>query len=521
MSDNKSRAILGSAATLFALSLLNKGFGFVKSVTIASVFGATIETDAYYVAEGLMQNALIPIADAFAVSFLPIYIGIRKNNSKDSYRFTSRAITDVFLLALLLSGVLYIVSPVILRIILPTYEENQICLSVEYFRILIWGMCFYMSNQLLQSLLNAEKEYGYSSFTAMLNNLILTVAVLLLGYRFGLHAMAVAVPFSYLAQYVFLQIKSRNYGRMTLQYGMNDSRIWLLFRRAFPVFFGNAVYELNQLVDRSLLSGMEEGSVTAVSYAAVLYQFASNLITIPMTTIIYTELAESFASARMDEGAAKLEKGIHISLVLCVPLTLFVMVTSKVIVQITYGRGAFDEQAVVMTAQGLACYSLCYLAYCINLLLNRASYSLGDTILPMKMGLGTVGINIVLSITLSRVIGLKGIVLATAIATSIICVCTLWIFNRKKMSIHLRQFSRSGIIITVAAAVATWICFLWLRWANGMNIFLVFVAAAILEFGIYAVLLTIAKDAVCLEMTALLNDCFKNIMNKIRKKFNV
>ena len=54
MSDNKKKAILSSAVLLFVLSLVNKGLGFIKSMTIASVFGATIQTDAYYVAEGLM-----------------------------------------------------------------------------------------------------------------------------------------------------------------------------------------------------------------------------------------------------------------------------------------------------------------------------------------------------------------------------------------------------------------------------------------------------------------------------------
>ena len=114
MGNHKGKAILGSAALLFVLSLLNKGLGFIKSITIASVFVATIETDAYYVAEGLMQNALIPIADAFAVSFLPIYIGIRERDRKDSYCFTSRTIRDVFLLALAFAGVLYVTAPGIL-----------------------------------------------------------------------------------------------------------------------------------------------------------------------------------------------------------------------------------------------------------------------------------------------------------------------------------------------------------------------------------------------------------------------
>lgn len=500
MSDNKKKAILSSAVLLFVLSLVNKGLGFIKSMTIASVFGATIQTDAYYVAEGLMQNALIPISEAVAVSFLPIYITIKEKNKEEAHKFTSRTITDIFLLALVLSGILYVVAPVLLKLMLPSYTADQVAMSVYYFRILIWGMCFYMSNQLLQSLLNAEKQYGFSSFTAMMNNLILTAAVLLMGHRFGLSAMAMAVPFSYIAQYLFLQIRSRDYGRLTIRYGWRDSRIWKLCLQAAPIFFGNAICELNQLVDKSLLSGMETGSVTAVSYASVLYQFASNLISIPMTTIIYTELAESFAAGKKEEGGAKLEKGIHISLFFCIPLSLFVMIAANLVVEITYGRGAFDAQAVAMTSEGLRYYGLCFLAYCLNALLFRACYSLNDTMLPMKVGLGTVSLNIVLSIILAHLMGLKGVVLATAIANTLTCLVTLYIFNRTKLTIHLRRFIRPVLTIGVSSVVGLGACMLWMKSGIIANSILLFITSAMIHFGVYVVLVVISRDDMALEV---------------------
>ena len=500
MSDNKKKAILSSAVLLFVLSLVNKGLGFIKSMTIASVFGATIQTDAYYVAEGLMQNALIPISEAVAVSFLPIYITIKEKNKEEAHKFTSRTITDIFPLALVLSGILYVVAPMLLKLMLPSYTADQVAMSVYYFRILIWGMCFYMSNQLLQSLLNAEKQYGFSSFTAMMNNLILTAAVLLMGHRFGLSAMAMAVPFSYIAQYLFLQIRSRDYGRLTFRYGWRDSRIWKLCLQAAPIFFGNAICELNQLVDKSLLSGMETGSVTAVSYASVLYQFASNLISIPMTTIIYTELAESFAAGKKEEGGAKLEKGIHISLFFCIQLSLFVMIAANLVVEITYGRGAFDAQAVAMTSEGLRYYGLCFLAYCLNALLFRACYSLNDTMLPMKVGLGTVSLNIVLSIILAHFMGLKGVVLATAIANTLTCLVTLYIFNRTKLTIHLRRFIRPVLTIGVSSMVGLGACMLWMKSGIIANSILLFITSAMIHFGVYVVLVVIFRDEMALEV---------------------
>ncbi len=509
MSDNSKKMIFGSAMTLFVLSLLNKGLGFVKSMVIASAFGATLQTDAYYVAEGLMQNALIPISDALAVSFLPVYIGIRENCREDAKVFTSRTVTDIFLLSFVLSGLLYAAAPWLLRLILPSYTEEAVRLAVFYFRILIWGMCFYMSNQLLQSLLNAEKEYGYSSFTAMLNNLILTAAVFCLGKHFGLNVMAAAVLFSYAVQYLFLQAKSWRYGHPSVRYGLRDERIRKLCVQVFPVFLGNAIWELNSLVDRSLLSAMEEGAVTAVSYAVVLYQFASNLIGIPLTTIIYTELAESFSEGRMEEGGAKLEKGIHISLFFCIPISLFIVAASALIVQITYGRGAFSAEAVGMTAQGLRYYGLCLLAYCINVLLTRACYSLNDMALPMKVGVGTVSLNIVLSVTLSRFMGLRGVVLATLIANTLTSFLILLIFHRTKMTVHLRRFVKPAVRIVLASAAATAACAAWLYLGPVRNEILLFISAACVEFGLYAVLVLLSGDETGREMVAVIGSVIR------------
>lgn len=502
----KKNTFLDAAVILFFLTFVNKLLGFVKSMTIASIYGATIQTDAYYVAEGLMQNVLISISEALAVSFLPVYIGIREKNREDSSRFASRTMTDVFLLAIVVSVGLYISSPVLFRILFPTYTASESSLAVSYFRIMVWGMCFYMSNQLLQSLLNAEKDYAFSSLAAMMNNVILTAVVFLFGHQFGLPAMAVAVPVSYIVQYVFLQVKSRYYGRVTLKYGLRDSRITRLCIQTLPIFWGNAFSEINQLVDKSLLSAMEDGTVTAVSYASVLYQFASNMIGIPMTTIIYTELAESFAAGKIQEGIEKMKKGIHISLYFCIPITAFIMLTAKLIVQIAFARGAFGAQAVEMTAQGLQCYILYLTAYCINTLLFRACYSLGDTSMPMKIGLGTVSLNIVLSIVLSRFLGLRGVVLATAISNILTCIIALLLFHKKKHPIPFEYFVKPLVKILFAVAVSTVMSNLWLR-AGLMKIAIInFIMAAIIEFGCYILISIICREEVVMDCIGLVKN---------------
>ena len=83
--------------------------------------------------------------------------------------------------------------------------------------------------------------------------------------------------------------------------------------------------------------------------------------------------------------------------------------------------------------------------------------------MPMKIGLGTVSLNIVLSIVLSRFLGLRGVVLATAISNILTCIIALLLFHKKKHPIPFEYFVKPLIKILFAVAVSTVMSNLWLR----------------------------------------------------------
>ena len=130
-------------------------------MTIASIYGATIQTDAYYVAEGLMQNVLISISEALAVSFLPVYIGIREKNREDSSRFASRTMTDVFFWLSWYLLVCIFHRRYCFESCFRTYTASESSTGSIVFSDHGVGYVLFMSNQLLQSLLNAEKDYAF------------------------------------------------------------------------------------------------------------------------------------------------------------------------------------------------------------------------------------------------------------------------------------------------------------------------------------------------------------------------
>ena len=109
-------------------------------------------------------------------------------------------------------------------------------------------------------------------------------------------------------------------------------------------------------------------------------------------------------------------------------------------------------------------------------------------------------LNIVLSIILAHFMGLKGVVLATAIANTLTCLVTLYIFNRTKLTIHLRRFIRPGLTIGVSSMVGLGACMLWMKSGIIANSILLFITSAMIHFGVYVVLAVIFRDEMALEV---------------------
>ena len=96
--------------------------------------------------------------------------------------------------------------------------------------------------------------------------------------------------------------------------------------------------------------------------------------------------------------------------------------------------------------------------------------------------------------------GLKGVVLATAIANTLTCLVTLYIFNRTKLTIHLRRFTRPVLTIGVSSIVGLGACMLWMKSGIIANSILLFITSAMIHFGVYVVLVVIFRDEMALEV---------------------
>ena len=79
------------------LSIFLKGIGFLNRIVIAAYFGATVNTDAYYVATGLIEGILSIVLASASVCLIQIYISASKEEKKKAISFY----LELFLVVLL------------------------------------------------------------------------------------------------------------------------------------------------------------------------------------------------------------------------------------------------------------------------------------------------------------------------------------------------------------------------------------------------------------------------------------
>lgn len=141
---------------------------------------------------------------------------------------------------------------------------------------------------------------------------------------------------------------------------------------------------------------------------------------------------------------------------LVLPLAALIFVFSKEIVQILFGRGAFNENTVLFVSRALKIYALGIVGASFRDVLNKVFYSMKDTKIPMINGMIAVAVNIGLNILLVKKFEYLGLALATSVSATV-CTILLLIQMCKKMDGFkyrkaIRTFMKAFLAMTCMCA---------------------------------------------------------------------
>jgi putative peptidoglycan lipid II flippase len=233
-----------------------------------------------------------------------------------------------------------------------------------------------------------------------------------------------------------------------------------------PRILGLLFVQLHFLVNISLASRLESGSVAALNYAWLLMLLPLGVFAQAIATAIFPTFAAQVAAGQ--EQAMRLTFGQIIRMVffLTIPAAVGLIVLGTPIIRLLLEHGAFGPESTALVAVALRAFALGLVAHAAVEIGVRAFYALHNTWTPVLVGMGAMALNILLSLVWVGPLGLPGLALANSTATGLEMVCLLWLLGRRLGGLALGRLGgtllRSAAATTVMA-VAIW---LWLGWVD-------------------------------------------------------
>lgn len=180
---------------------------------------------------------------------------------------------------------------------------------------------------------------------------------------------------------------------------------------------GVGAVQVNSFVDTLFARAVDLSGPAYLYYAIRIYQLPLALFGVALASALLPPLARARQAEDQKQFFALLQFAFRKSLSLMIPITMGVLIFGESIVNFVYGRGAFDEKALLETTYCLWGYVIGLIPAVMILILAPAFYARKDFKMPLKAALVSVGVNLLLNLLF--VYGYQLPSAAIALATSV------------------------------------------------------------------------------------------------------
>jgi len=417
--------------------LFSRILGFIRDLLSASILGANIYSDIFFVAFKLPNLFRRIFAEgAFTQSFLPAY-SIAKY--KPSFAFNT--LKKFFLIILTLSIGITIFSNYITEILAFGFDKEAKQIASPLIAINFYYLDFIFLVTFLASLLQYKNHFATTAFSTALLNISLIIS-LLLSYNKPpltiIYYMSIGVIGGGILQLITHIIAGYKFKiDKLLLIGCQSKKQPEVaeekFNKAFlPSILGNSTAHISAFLDTWLATFLVSGSISYLYYANRLFQLPLALFAIATSIAIFPKLSKYLNNNQEKEAFEILKKGFWFLFGILSIATIIGFFGAELIVKLLFERGAFTHTDTINSAFVLQMYILGLLPFGLVKIFSSYLYSTHKHLKAAKISALSLGGNIILSLILIYPLGAAGLALASTLTGYILFILTIKEFGFEK-----------------------------------------------------------------------------------------
>ena len=446
-----------SAGLMTALTIVSRVTGFIRTWAMAAAIGMSLLSSSYQVANNL-PNMLyeLVMGGMLVTAFLPVYMGVRREQGRDA---SNEYVGNLLGILLLLLGGISVLGTVFA----PGFIWTQSFLSGDggsmntaafMFRFFAIQILFYGLGSVFSGVLNAHRDYFWSTFAPVLNNVIVIASFMgfapvsaQFGERVGIILIAAGTTFGVFVQMACQIPALGKHGvHPHIHIDFKDPALRQTVTLGIPTLLATVcMFVSTSITNAAALVVQPETGPSVIAYARLWYTLPYALIAASLSTALYTELSHDAQEKDYDSVRMGISRGVAQMLFFLIPFALYLIVFARPLNMI-YCAGKFDESGVALVSEFLVYLALSLPLYGVVVLMQKSFSALLD-MKPygrycLYSAIGQAGSVLLFGVALGY--GMPAIALSYVVDYVILVGCSLWWLRRRLHGLQVTSILHGG-----------------------------------------------------------------------------
>ncbi len=455
---------LAIAAAIVAFGFIgSRLLGIVRTVAIASAFGASPDVDAYNIAFRIPDLIFQVLAGAtLGSAFIPVFARLYRRDGEDAaWRLASHVVNLVTAATAALCVVAFIFAPLIVPLLAPGLgkdigrHDELTGKAVTLTRIMLLSPLLFAMSGMVTGILNGRQRFLLPALAPMLYNLAIILGALVLADRWGVNGLAFGVVTG-AALHLLVQVPGLFRERMKYQFGFgrHDPAVREVARLMGPRVIGLAAAQFNFVVTGFFASRVGASAISQLTYAWLLATLPLALFGMALSTAVFPRLADHVADEDMESLRATISRVLRVIMFLTIPAALGLAILREPATVVLLERGEFTRLDSLITASALGWYCLGIVPQAGIEIHSRGFYALGDTRTPVILAVSAVVLNLVVSALLWQRFEHEGLAFSVSLAAWCEWAALYFLYSRRTHSPAAADLRAIGVVALAASVMA-------------------------------------------------------------------
>lgn len=446
-----------SAGLMTVLTIVSRVTGFIRTWAMAAAIGMSLLSSSYQVANNL-PNMLyeLVMGGMLVTAFLPVYMGVRREQGREA---SNEYVGNLLGILLLLLGGISVLGTVFA----PGFIWTQSFLSGDggsmdtaafMFRFFAIQILFYGLGSVFSGVLNAHRDYFWSTFAPVLNNVIVIASFMgfapvsaQFGERAGIILIAAGTTLGVFVQMACQIPALGKHGvHPHIHIDFKDPALRQTIALGIPTLLATVcMFVSTSITNAAALVVQPETGPSVIAYARLWYTLPYALIAASLSTALYTELSHDAQEKDYDSVRTGISRGVAQMLFFLIPFALYLIVFARPLNMI-YCAGKFDESGVTLVSEYLVYLALSLPLYGVVVLMQKSFSALLDmkpySRYCLYSAIGQAGSVLLFGVVLG--FGMPAIALSYVVDYVILVGCSLWWLRRRLRGLQVKSILHGG-----------------------------------------------------------------------------